>query len=97
MIDLKWARQVLILPVLAGLLAGCTPDPPPLGGPSGVDLPDPDNANMAGQINTPAPNADALPDFSLTDVNANSARFGEAVSPREYLGQVSAWYFGHAT
>ncbi len=41
--------------------------------------------------------ADALPDFLLTDVNANSTRLAEAVSPRDYLGQVSAWYFGHST
>ena len=36
-------------------------------------------------------------DFAVSDVNPNSARHGEAVSPRDYLGQVSAWYFGHAT
>ena len=39
----------------------------------------------------------AVADFSLIDVNANSSRYGEAVSPRDYLGQVSAWYFGRAT
>ena len=37
------------------------------------------------------------PDFSLVDVNPNSALSGQAVSPRHYLGQISAWYFGHAT
>jgi len=36
-------------------------------------------------------------DFSLQDVNPNSARHNEFVSPRDYVGQVSAWYFGHAT
>jgi hypothetical protein len=36
------------------------------------------------------------PDFHLQDLNAGSARFGQAVSPRDYLGKVSAWYFGHA-
>jgi hypothetical protein len=35
--------------------------------------------------------------FSLPDVNPASPRFGQVVSPRDYLGQVSAWYFGHAT
>jgi hypothetical protein len=40
---------------------------------------------------------DVVPDFSLPDVNETSARYGELVSPRDYLGQVSAWYFGHAT
>jgi len=37
------------------------------------------------------------PDFSLIDVNPNSVTHGQAVSPRQYLGKVSAWYFGHAT
>ena len=43
------------------------------------------------------PAVDAMPDFSLTDVNPASARFGEEISPRDYLGKVSAWYFGHST
>ena len=38
-----------------------------------------------------------VPDFAVSDVNPNSPRNGEAVSPRDYSGQVSAWYFGHAT
>ena len=38
-----------------------------------------------------------VPDFSLVDVNTSSSRFGESVSPRDYMGQVSGWYFGHAT
>jgi hypothetical protein len=38
-----------------------------------------------------------LPDFQLEDVNAASARFGETISPRDYLSQVSAWYFAHST
>ena len=43
------------------------------------------------------PNDDALPDFSVADVNPGSARYGEAVSPRDYLGQISAWYFGSSS
>jgi hypothetical protein len=39
----------------------------------------------------------ALADFSLTDVNPQSARYQQTVSPRDYLGQVSAWYYGHST
>ena len=54
-------------------------------------------ADGSGSAEKPQPSNDALPDFSLTDVNANSARFREAVSPRDYLGQISAWYFGHST
>ena len=38
-----------------------------------------------------------VPDFQLVDVNPNSSTYNQAVSPRDYLGQVSAWYFGHAT
>ncbi len=45
----------------------------------------------------PEPGEDALPDFAITDVNQDSPRHGDAVSPRDYVGQVSAWYFGHST
>ncbi len=38
-----------------------------------------------------------LPDFQLEDVNPASSTFGRDVSPRDYLSQVSAWYFGHST
>jgi hypothetical protein len=36
-------------------------------------------------------------DFQLPDVNSTSPTFGQQVSPRDYLGQTSAWYFGHST
>ena len=36
-------------------------------------------------------------DFALLDVNLTSATYNQTVSPRDYLGQVSAWYFGHST
>ena len=38
-----------------------------------------------------------MPDFALEDVNATSSTFGQLVSPRDYLRQVSGWYFGTAT
>lgn len=38
-----------------------------------------------------------LPDFSLRDVNPSSERFDTMVSPRDYQGEISAWYFGHST
>ncbi len=38
-----------------------------------------------------------VPDFKLTDMNFNSARPMGQVSPRDYLLQVSGYYFGHAT
>jgi hypothetical protein len=41
--------------------------------------------------------AEAVPDFSLVDMNPASATYGQAVSPHDHLGRVSAWYFGHST
>ncbi len=43
------------------------------------------------------PGEAALADFAAEDVNPASPRFGQMVSPRDHLGQVSAWYFGHST
>ncbi len=39
----------------------------------------------------------ALSYFSFLDVTPTSPTFNQNVSPRDYLGQVSAWYFGHST
>ena len=39
----------------------------------------------------------AIADFSLLDVNPTSARADTLVSPRDYIGRITAWYFGHAT
>jgi hypothetical protein len=44
----------------------------------------------------PVPGAPA-PDFALKDLNPNSATHQADVSPRQHIGRVSAWYFGHAT
>ena len=46
---------------------------------------------------TPNDSGDPVPAFALDDVNPTSARSGETVSPRDYLGSISAYYFGHAT
>ncbi len=40
---------------------------------------------------------DQVPDFAIVDVNPTSASVDQAVSPRDYLQKVSAWYFGHST
>lgn len=40
--------------------------------------------------------ADLIPDFRLADVNVNSPRQGGIVSPRDYLLQISGYYFGEA-
>jgi hypothetical protein len=39
----------------------------------------------------------ALADFRVPDVNQTSPTYNTLVSPRDHLGQISAWYFGHAT
>lgn len=41
--------------------------------------------------------AGLVADFDLPDQNPNSARSGQSVSPRDYLGDVSGWYFIHST
>ncbi len=41
--------------------------------------------------------AESVPDFALVDVNPTSSTYNQPVSPRDYLQEVSAWYFGHAT
>lgn len=37
------------------------------------------------------------PDFALLDVNSTSPTYKQPVSPRDYLEQVSGWYFTYAT
>jgi hypothetical protein len=44
---------------------------------------------------TPAA-AEPVPDFKLPDINPNSMRHQSPVSPRDYLLQVSGFYFGQA-
>jgi hypothetical protein len=38
-----------------------------------------------------------LPDFVLPDVNPNSATDGMDVSPSDFRGTISVFYFAHAT
>ena len=45
----------------------------------------------------PAASGEPLGDFSLEDVNATSATFGQQVGPGDQADLVSAWYFGHST
>jgi hypothetical protein len=39
----------------------------------------------------------SMPDFQLVDLNPESPRYQQSISPRDYLRQVSAWYFSHST
>jgi len=38
-----------------------------------------------------------VPNFSLTDTNSTSPYAGQAVSPRQFMQQVTGWYFTHAS
>ena len=84
------------LTLCLGILGGCGSDAP-VNGSGGTGSVDSGNGNEPGSSESPESGGEALPDFSVTDVNPNSVRYREAVSPRDYLGQISAWYFGHAT
>jgi hypothetical protein len=44
-----------------------------------------------------AAGGEVVSDFTLMDVNSTSATYAQPVSPRDFLQQVSGWYFGHAT
>jgi hypothetical protein len=41
--------------------------------------------------------AQMVPDFRLPDVNPHSVRYNAQVSPRDYLLQVSGYFFGEAS
>lgn len=40
---------------------------------------------------------DAVADFSMPDVNPASSTFNRSLSPRDFLGDVTAWMFGYST
>jgi hypothetical protein len=50
---------------------------------------------LAGDPPPPDPTPQ-MPDFALTDVNPASTTSGTLVSPRDYVDEISAWYFGKA-
>ncbi len=56
-----------------------------------------DWSELSNVVNAGIPDSLAALEFALVDQNATSERHGEAVSPRDYLDQLSAWYFGAAT
>ena len=49
-------------------------------------------ASLAGPLQA----ATLAPDFHLEDVNSQSVRYDSIVSPRDYVLQVTGYYFGHA-
>lgn len=54
-------------------------------------------AAACGKDKATDPASQAMPDFQLTDVNSNSSTYSLPVSPRDYEGTISAWYFGRST
>ena len=46
---------------------------------------------------TTGPEANAVPEFLLSDINPNSSTLGQNISPRDYLQEVSGWYFIKST
>jgi hypothetical protein len=75
-------RPYLVLPLLSGLVfAAC--------GQTSAQTPTlPDGNSMVMGLE---------PEFRLEDVNTSSERYGDGVSPRDYLQKVTGWYFGWAT
>jgi hypothetical protein len=49
-----------------------------------------------GLVSSPAAGQEAVPDFKLNDTNLKSNRRSLQVSPRDYILQVSGFYFGSA-
>ncbi len=39
----------------------------------------------------------AVSTFALEDVNSTSASYGQMVSPEDFAGKATAWYFLHST
>ena len=72
-----------------------TDDVPDLDTDSGA-VGDTSNDLDTGSDTGTAPPTNRKDDFSLEDLNPTSPRYGEAVSPRDYLQKVSGWYFLHA-
>jgi hypothetical protein len=66
------------------------------GGDSAVDTGGPDT-DTGGDTDEWLPAPDAVADWSLPDLNPGSSRFGETISPRDYLSRVSGFYFVRST
>lgn len=47
---------------------------------------------------SPAPgDGQPMPEFSLEDRNPSSGTYGQQISPRDHLAEVTAWYFSHVS
>tara|TARA_B100000029_G_scaffold28139_1_gene27371 strand:- start:457 stop:696 length:240 start_codon:yes stop_codon:yes gene_type:complete len=54
------------------------------------------SATSASQ-SAPPEKQQPLQQIALLDANATSPSFGETILPEDYLGTISAWYFGHSS
>jgi hypothetical protein len=81
-----WGR-LLVLAATA-VAAGCERDTPLDAAPDLATA-----ARDAAWVAQPRPE----PDFALVDLNPVSSSYNTSCSPRQHLGRISAWYFGHAT
>jgi hypothetical protein len=77
-----------------------------IGGCGGVDkeetITGPEDQEIAeaapvGSVSQSSESSDPVPDIALEDVNSFSPLFGTKISPRNFLDEVSAWYFGYST
>lgn len=59
-----------------------------------VDTADTDDTDTGSST---GPGLNAVPDFLLPDINPNSGTMGQNISPRDYLQQISGWYFIKST
>ena len=58
---------------------------------------EPTDGDTSSPQDTGQPSQFSLYDFTLTDVNPFSSSYGSNITPSDYLGQVSGWYFIKAT
>ena len=89
------AHQLGLLAAVVAVSAACGNDTTtPLAGVGGNTT----TSSGQGANNNPLlAVGDTPPDFSVLDVNSTSDTFDTMVSVGQFEGQVSAWYFGHAT
>ena len=58
---------------------------------------EPTDGDTSSQQDTGQSSQFSLYNFTLTDVNPFSSSYGSDITPSDYLGQVSGWYFIKAT
>gem|GEM_PF-3123140 len=82
--NIKQMKRLAHVVVAASVLFGCGSD---------------NTQSLKAGATVVDPNEPRTPesDFRLLDVNTASPTYNTEVSPRDYIGKVSGWYFGRAT